>query len=441
MSVNNRYISSQGTKVFEINMNTLSWCEFFNLLNSTDIPVDHDNDGNIVLDIPERDLKLISKLFNGGTFGDLEQSEYDSLADSLKYLLFENIYDYPNDVFVRKIEHEFWKSNHNVFANDSNKFAGLKCIGKPIKGRYNIIETHGLPEHNYVAGSYAMYLAGWIDDPRDCDVFSTSKKHTNYHIKQLNKTYNIVSTKYTYTFKFDNAAIRRNRTDEYIPRKTINPGYTEMQFVLVEYQSPSSIVYNFDIDCCKVIYDPMGGMLYAAPMAIFADEKKQNYYDSWSCACAYIHRLIKYACRGYDIWLPHWDPDCWMSRDDFTTMIYKNDNYEKFLWMMRMGMCNDLENISTKAVDLLVMMKLYAIALPATKIDPTIEYYESLVSKKIQWNNKFNEYIINNNEFENERSRWQTRGKIAYCINNYSLPDDDIESIKSWYMSSVYYIK
>lgn len=138
-------------------------------------------------------------------------------------------------------------------------FYGLEEVPMVNKDKGNISLGDGM----YVAGGYAMYLAGWTDYWGDIDIFvcdiESAKK---YLMKQCD-----------YVTLYDSCIVPYN--DRCV------------QIILRLYKAPTEIVHGFDLDCCGILWD--GEKLWATKRAIWA--YKNNWFDPERASPSYAYRL------------------------------------------------------------------------------------------------------------------------------------------------------
>jgi hypothetical protein len=76
-----------------------------------------------------------------------------------------------------------------------------------------------------------------------------------------------------------------------------------IQIILRLYSSPSEILSGFDVDACAVGYD--GTQVYASPRAFISHITQTVTVDVAMQSASYEMRLIKYASRGFEIYVPN----------------------------------------------------------------------------------------------------------------------------------------
>eukprot|EP00708_Paratrimastix_pyriformis_P002063 GAFH01000801.1.p1 GENE.GAFH01000801.1~~GAFH01000801.1.p1 ORF type:complete len:916 (-),score=370.20 GAFH01000801.1:143-2854(-) len=79
-------------------------------------------------------------------------------------------------------------------------------------------------------------------------------------------------------------------------------GMPKVQVILRLYQSPSEVLYGFDIDCVSVLYD--GQDVWAMPRALRAIQTHCNLFDLGRVNITFNQRIVKYARRGFALAVP-----------------------------------------------------------------------------------------------------------------------------------------
>lgn len=154
----------------------------------------------------------------------------------------------------------------------------------------------------FIAGGFAMWLAGWTDAYKDIDIFFTDKNALINVLHLYEKAISvakIVNEQYMYT----HSRYRRHTRAFPIWKNSVNIT-RKVQGILRLYRCPSEIVHGFDLDCCGILYDPREKRLWATRRAIWANENHMNIFDPMRASPSYAYRLSKYRIRGYDIFLP-----------------------------------------------------------------------------------------------------------------------------------------
>lgn len=447
-------VSRDGGEMHMIKKEFIDWCPLLSVMFDSGLPIDKNEEGAVILDIPERDLKYYCDLVNGNGFPSrMNSKDIDSLYESLHYLLYVNKMEYPKEAFVRLLENKYWLDNYRKH-EDRFPFCGLQEVPY-INERLKNLDISHIPLKSYVAGSYAMYLAGWIDDPRDCDIFSTDKKYTNKMINKMASITTCSHTKYTVTCKqYRNEYSWSNHISETnFQNITVDPGYTVYQYVLTEYDSPAGVIFNFDIDCCQVLFDPFTKKLFASHMAIFANSHKTNYFDPWKLRKLYIPRLVKYECRGYNVFLPFFEEIVTMSVEQFKIQYgFAKKSMSSIIRSHRKNMEEISMRLSAEPVDVLFAMKLYRIAIKhvmessseltyklGSSVKKTAEKDKEVLNAA-SWKriHQEEELVPFNDKYY---KKWLSHKSCVMRFDSSLIPNIDKESIINWYKSSVYCIK
>jgi len=234
-----------------------------------------------------------------------------------------NPMNYPPSMWMMKI-HDNWVRDNMIPLNLHKEDPFYDLTEIPIIDRDALPEheinrrnwVDKLPEGAYVAGGYAMWLAGYTDSYKDIDVFVTNKDLLT----------NILMID-TYVWDLDGnmhvpAKIDKIVDDSYkgnymsyhgmsvnswpITFNTVQIDKVK-QVILRVYDCASQIVHGFDLDCCGIFYDPHGKKLWATKRAVWSNKYKTNIIDPLRASPSYVSRLIKYFRRGFNIHTPFLD--------------------------------------------------------------------------------------------------------------------------------------
>jgi hypothetical protein len=99
------------------------------------------------------------------------------------------------------------------------------------------------------------------------------------------------------------AAVSYIRTPNTITIDAGTAGGRKVQVVTRLYRSAEEILNTFDVDCCCIGYEAVGG-LRMTPRAQAAINSRLNLVDLSLRGAAYENRLVKYASRGFAIGVP-----------------------------------------------------------------------------------------------------------------------------------------
>ena len=86
------------------------------------------------------------------------------------------------------------------------------------------------------------------------------------------------------------------------------PSFPPLQVILAVYDSPLSLLLDFDVDCCCVAYIPNGRRVVCTPRGLRALRHGANVVDSSFDGRGYHRRLLKYDGRGFQIAVPGFEP-------------------------------------------------------------------------------------------------------------------------------------
>lgn len=79
----------------------------------------------------------------------------------------------------------------------------------------------------------------------------------------------------------------------------------KVQIILRLYKTPSEVLHGFDVDSCCVGYD--GKKFWATERAMYAFKHSTNTVNFGRLSPSYEYRLVKYAARGFGIYVPKLD--------------------------------------------------------------------------------------------------------------------------------------
>lgn len=174
-------------KLFVVPSKYISYSPLLYTLVTTEMPVDRDLETNAITLDPIIESEYFTeyiKFLLGQKFNHYTNNPegLSCLISVFNYMGHTNPLMYPDDVFLAKLETTWFRDNHKIHEVDS--FHGLYEV--PVdKLRLKLVEYVDLPpEKAYVAGSYAMYLAGFCEDPNDIDIFTIDKKYLAKYVKQ-----------------------------------------------------------------------------------------------------------------------------------------------------------------------------------------------------------------------------------------------------------------
>lgn len=163
-----------------------------------------------------------------------------------------------------------------------------------------------LPSGTYIAGGYALYLAGYSNSYGDHDIFVTSD--CKLSMPQLLETLGIIEydeSEFAYTY-------HKNIFDD---RKTcgkltiVDKLSSTVQVIKKIRKSPYDIVSSFDLDICQFIFD--GKRLWATQRALYAANHKKLYIvpENVRTMEYTYNRARKYMRRGYKLLMPGIEKD------------------------------------------------------------------------------------------------------------------------------------
>jgi hypothetical protein len=88
------------------------------------------------------------------------------------------------------------------------------------------------------------------------------------------------------------------------------PSFPPIQVILSVYDSPLSLLLDFDVDCCCCAYIPGEKRVVCTPRGLRALRYGANIVDCAFDGLGYHRRLLKYDLRGFGIAVPGFEPRC-----------------------------------------------------------------------------------------------------------------------------------
>lgn len=450
------------TKKIDIPDQFVHWSPFLSTLISTDNTVEMIDDCYSLLFI-EQDISLENYL--DLLIGKIKS--YDDIDNPyifyvlLGFMGHANTSEYPKDVFVAKTINQYWRDF--AFLDIHEPFSGLIQIPEvKIPMKNYVIENmdcsyskdfehinrkdavfHVLrnilhldeQEGCYIAGSFAMYLAGHIHEPNDCDIFVTDPSKIieifkDENVREMFGEVSINNNTIDFIYSFPDVLTYRYDDIENTSLKNCSlDNKLKFQIVLLIYKSPDSIVHRFDIDCCQVIYDLHKNSLWTTCMGLFSHKNKKNYFDPNQATKSYIYRLIKYACRSYQIYLPF-----------FENMTHHFIDKEKLKELLGNECINTRANYDSfpqysfvphRNIDLLILYMLYGIVYNDLAVYNAYKESYSGPHKK-------RHVIVDQENYEIlMKYSWVNLDKFHLEISGKGMPESfDKEGYRNWILSS-----
>ena len=252
---------------------------------NTEVGLEMDGDAYII-NVDIKGMKEYIKFLKGEDF-----HMDEAIASLFDYMGHINTMKYSLDYWKVKLIDNWIRDNlYRLKLYEDSPYYRLRYIFRKKLASQCILK---LPPGAYIAGGYAMYLAGYIDTYKDIDVFFTNKE-TAYAFIELNKKYLHSAHLGPNTFSMKYSSGRPNYDN------------AKVQLIFRLYIAPTEIVHGFDLDCVGVLYD--GAKLWATERTLYAIEHKINWFDPTRASPSYAYRLAKYTIRGFSIGLPLFDP-------------------------------------------------------------------------------------------------------------------------------------
>lgn len=261
------------------------YIEYSPLLKSmkdTDIPVDLDDNGAIILDVELSSFKQYRKFLQGKIF-----HMDEDIALLFDYMGHSNEMDYTLDVWAMKLHDNWVRDNmyrHELWEDPLYDLVQLPVVRKcPIE----------VPDEWFIAGGAALWIGGFIDKLADIDCFTCMSKEDAQR--------SLLSVNSDSSLKLYNIFVSGHSVSYYISTKD---DVYKVQHILRIYKSPSEIIHGFDLDCVGCIYIPESNTLWCTRRTAKSLLEKTNWFDPTRASPSYVYRLIKYRHRGFKIHLP-----------------------------------------------------------------------------------------------------------------------------------------
>lgn len=246
--------------------------KYFKALLETQVPVDKDSEGNIILDVDNYGFEQYLLYLQG--------KDFEPVVDVFEYFLTFNEFHYPLDFWKIKLYDSWVRDNCYRLGLFKDPYYGLIKLEVKEKRVTKIAKKIGqLPEGHYIAGGAALYMAGLSDRHSDIDIFTTNIESSN---KWLTEHVDL-------PWYSSNSVNLDNR----------------VQLILRCYTCPSEIVHGFDVASCAIIYD--GKDIWCTVRAYYSLIHELNWLEPDRSSPTYIHRLAKYHLRGYKVQMPSFD--------------------------------------------------------------------------------------------------------------------------------------
>lgn len=202
------------------------------------------------------------------------------------------IYDKHHGLTI--ITEEMWEELVLQRSLDTALFAGPL----PVKAEWNEIQKR-LAEVQTLMNDYPMlFLAGgslvsilFGEKPKDLDffVYGVSEEEANEMLRSL-------------LFRLRKLTVKRTKNAITFPGDRDD---APIQIILRLFESPSSVIGGFDIDCCGIGYD--GTNIYLTNRALYAFKNCCNTVNLKLLSPSYERRLAKYGARGFAVRIPGLD--------------------------------------------------------------------------------------------------------------------------------------
>lgn len=291
-------------QIVEIEDKYISYSPFLSTLSTTYVRIDKNNDIPI-LDLVYDQFIEYKKFLEGLDFN--MDSDIEILFDFMGH---PNVMKYPLSYWKVKLQDNWIRDNFYKLELYNDPYYGLIQL-QPISDR---IKHLPIDKNIYIAGGYALYLAGYTDSYSDIDYFFCNKEDginfmtkygtDGYASKDMNGGKDMVNVAgHCITVNRYHKYTISNPDPKITKKKTLNMQlHIRMQFIMRLYKSPSEIIHGFDVDCVGILWD--GKSLWCTKRAKYCLDNKVNFFDPTRSSPSYAFRLSKYKIRGFDIWLP-----------------------------------------------------------------------------------------------------------------------------------------
>lgn len=289
--------------------------------------------------LPDENSHLFNIFHSFLLGGDFDWNE--EICQYFDYMGYINSLDYPLDFWKIKlrdnwIRHNFyrlqlWRPRSSDVIEDLDKVRNLLLIEPgPYVGLVDLTSTFrsnlisvprttikDLAVFNEIinfsqgkvilaGGALVTFLYGDDRMPPDLDIFITTKDedYANDTIKSIINNYAQLNRHNMRLHLISANCGKVVRTENAITIGLLKPKY---QVILRLYTCPSEVVHGFDLDASGIFYD--GKSVWATQRAAYSLHHKINFFDFARMSPTYGYRLAKYASRGFQVWLPHLNPD------------------------------------------------------------------------------------------------------------------------------------
>ena len=287
--------------IYDIDDKFVEYSPYLSTLCSTQVNVEKEDEAYKIDDLPCIDKYIAYIQGKEFTLEDDERDDFFTTCnffghDSDKYSIFESR-------CISMKMHDDWVRD-NLYKLDLLQDPFYDLVEIPInkKRRRKVLDDVHIVDNMYIAGGAAMYMAKWIHQYKDVDVFTTSKNIIEDVLSLNTKCKAIVYEKY---IGEDEEYV--SDSSEYCITKNSVCLSSDIQIILRLYKAPTEIVHGFDVDCCGILYDPSTGKLWATKRALWAFNNKMNIFDPARASPSYVYRLTKYQRRGYTLHVPIFD--------------------------------------------------------------------------------------------------------------------------------------
>lgn len=321
--------------------------------------------------LADEDARLFSEFHSFLLGGDFHWDE--EICQYFAYMGYPNILDYPLDFWKIKLQDNWIRNNfyrlhlwqplvapsydltenkitpeqtpldeaRNLLLIEPGPYVGLvdlaptfhkQLVGPPrtgIKDLEVFTESLDFTSGEVILAGGALVTLLYGDDrlPADLDFFITTKneERATEMTKDIVASYSQLRRRRMRLTLNPCECAKVIRTENAV---TIGVKKPKWQVVLRTYTCPSEVVHGFDLDACGIFYD--GNSVWATQRAAYALQHHINFFDFDRMSPTYGYRLAKYASRGFQVWLPKFNPDLvlWDDMEKLTEHI--SDAYDNW---------------------------------------------------------------------------------------------------------------
>ena len=289
---------------FEINVKLIPKDSFFNSVCKSEWTIDRE----VKLDMPLSEFVPIYKYL---TTGNTDVDGLSALIDALN--IKNNIHEYPDEYWCIKLEEDYYREHKNKEYKliDSDEIADNFNYGSDFIYTNNILKSRVIQYNTYAHCNMNIkkvkrYLRGeFINLDKYEGVVIAGGSIISLLFGQNVNDYDIFM--YGLTDEKVDGLVRQifGYNKCHITDNSIT--YYKNQLILRMYNSIEEILTGFDLDASGICYVPYTNKIYLTRRCLHALKTMTNYVDFDRLSTTYEYRLVKYAKKGFNIWVPSFD--------------------------------------------------------------------------------------------------------------------------------------